>query len=63
VDAEVDVRAMLEALARRLEAASVADPGNAAVARELRETLRALGAAGESVDRELAEFDAAFSAA
>jgi hypothetical protein len=43
-DAPVDPRASLEALARRLEAASVADPANALVAKELRTTLLALSA-------------------
>jgi len=37
----------LAALAGRLVAASVADPGNAMLARELRATLVALGAAGD----------------
>ena len=59
----IDAHASLEALAARLEGAHVADPANAAVARELRETLRCLGAAGEAADDELAKFDAAFSAA
>jgi hypothetical protein len=40
--APVDVRESLAALARRLEAAHVADPANAVVARELRATLLAL---------------------
>lgn len=40
----VDPRAALERLAARLEAASIADPGNALVARELRATLLALSA-------------------
>jgi hypothetical protein len=48
----VDARASLEALAARLEAAHAADPGNAAVARVLKDTLLALGAAavGDSGD-------------
>jgi len=40
--APLDPRASLEGLARRLEAAHEADPGNANVARELRMTLQAL---------------------
>jgi hypothetical protein len=43
-DTPVDPRASLEGLARRLEAASMADPGNALVARELRATLVTLSA-------------------
>jgi hypothetical protein len=43
-DAAAGPRAALERLAARLEAASVADPGNALVARELRMTLVALSA-------------------
>jgi hypothetical protein len=42
-DAPVDTRASLEGLARRLEAAHEADPGNDRVARELRATLMVLG--------------------
>src|SRR5690349_4346288 len=38
----VDVQESLAALARRLEAAHVADPANAVVARELRATLLAI---------------------
>jgi hypothetical protein len=41
----VDPAAELEGLARRLAVAHVADPGNAALARELRITLQALAAA------------------
>jgi hypothetical protein len=41
-------RASLEGLAARLEAASIADPGNALVARELRMTLALLLAPAES---------------
>jgi hypothetical protein len=41
-DAGMDPQSMLEALARRLEAASEADPGNDRVARELRATLLVL---------------------
>jgi hypothetical protein len=48
---------------RRLEAACEAAKGNAVLERELRATLLALRGPGESVDRELAEFEAAFSAA
>jgi len=49
----VDPQASLEALARRLEAAHEADPGNTLAARELRLTLQVL--AGEDPD---AGFDA-----
>ncbi len=59
----VDALAALEAQARRLEAACEANPGSAALERELRATLLALRGSGENVDRELAEFDAAFGAA
>ncbi len=52
-DAPVDPQASLEALARRLEAAHEADPGNTLAARELRLTLQVL--AGEDPD---AGFDA-----
>ena len=62
-DGPVDVDASLERQARRLEAACEAAGGNAVLERELRATLLALRGPGESVDRELAEFDAAFSAA
>jgi hypothetical protein len=62
-DGPVDVDAALERQARRLEAACEAAKGNAVLERELRATLLALRGPGESVDRELAEFDAAFSAA
>jgi hypothetical protein len=44
----VDSRASLEGLAARLEAASIADPGNALVARELRMTLALLLAPADS---------------
>src|SRR5450755_4577896 len=60
-DGPVDVQASLEAQARRLEAACQAGEGNAVLERELRATLLALRGPGESVDRDLAEFDAAFS--
>ena len=49
-DAPVDAREALARLAARLEAAHVADPGNAAIARELRETLRSLPEAPASGD-------------
>jgi hypothetical protein len=39
---DLDVRESMLELARRLEAAHVADPGNAMVARELRATLLAI---------------------
>ena len=41
-DTAVDARAALERLAARLEAAHEADPGNAAIARVLKDTLLAL---------------------
>jgi hypothetical protein len=62
-DGPVDVEASLEAQARRLEAACEAAPGNAMLEKELRATLLALRGSGEGADREVAEFDAAFSAA
>jgi hypothetical protein len=52
----VDPAAELEGLARRLAVAHVADPGNAALARELRITLQALAAAEpDGVDDPLEE--------
>jgi len=54
----VDARASLEALARRLEAASEADPGDAAAARELRATLLVLPARGAAEVDPLAELAA-----
>jgi hypothetical protein len=48
-------RAMMEGLALRLEEQNKRDPGDAAVARELRATLQALGAAGGG-DDELSGF-------
>ncbi len=61
-DAVVDSQSMLEALALRLEAASVADPGNDRVARELRATLLVLDSRGRDasgiVDDPLAELRA-----
>jgi hypothetical protein len=62
-DAGIDPGVSLARLAARLEAAHEADPSDAAVARELRVTLLALRGIGEGADRELASFDAAFSAA
>jgi hypothetical protein len=59
----VDAQALLERQARRLEAACESQPGNAALEKELRATLLALRGPGEGADDELAEFDAAFSAA
>lgn len=47
-DMPVDPRASLERLARALEAAYTADPGNGTLARELRMTLQAL--AGDDPD-------------
>jgi hypothetical protein len=58
----VDVRASLAALARRLEAAHEAEPDNAAVARELRATLLTLGAGPgrrmDAVDQIRADWEA-----
>jgi hypothetical protein len=59
----VDVDAALERQVRRLEAACEAAGGNAVLERELRATLLALRGPGKTADDELAEFDAAFSAA
>jgi hypothetical protein len=59
----LDPQDALERLAARLEAAHVQAPGDAALARVLKDTLVALRGAGGTVDSELAEFDAAFSAA
>ena len=47
---DLDPHASLEGLARRLEAAHEAAPDDAAVARELRATLLALGAGGKAED-------------
>jgi hypothetical protein len=55
-------RAALERLAQRLEGAHAADPADAAVARELRMTLQALGA-GESAQDDAAAFLAEFRGA
>jgi len=49
-DTPVDARVSLEALARRLEAAHEADPGNARLAAELRATLLALPAGETPAD-------------
>jgi hypothetical protein len=49
-EGDLDAQAELVALARRLAAAHEADPGNAAVARELRMTLQVLEAPGPDVD-------------
>jgi hypothetical protein len=62
-DGPVDAQAALERQARRLEAACEADGGNAVLERELRATLLALRGPGKTADDELAEFEAAFSAA
>jgi hypothetical protein len=43
---DLDVRRSMTELAKRLEAAHEADPGNAMVARELRATLQALAGGG-----------------
>jgi hypothetical protein len=56
--AEVDVRAEMNALARRLEAAHMADPLNVSVARELRLTLQALAGVEPPADDPLAELRA-----
>jgi hypothetical protein len=58
----VDVRAALEAQARRLEAACEANPGSALLEKELRATLLALRGPREA-DDELAKFDAEFASA
>jgi hypothetical protein len=57
---ELDPEASLVALARRLEAAHEADPGNALIARELRMTLGRL-VGGDGADDGLAEFLARLS--
>jgi hypothetical protein len=64
LDYPVDVQVSLRALARRLEAAHEADPGNSALAKELRQTLLVLGRPGDAagrgpdvVDRLRAELD------
>ncbi len=54
---------MLEALARRLEAAHEADPADAQVARELRACLVTLMGPEQAVDGELGKFFAEFGAA
>jgi hypothetical protein len=58
----VDAQAALEAQARRLQASCEANPGSAALERELRATLLALRGSGEA-DDELAKFDAEFARA
>src|SRR6266516_2214179 len=62
-DSAVDARTMLEALARRLEAAHEADPADAQVARELRACLVVLMGPEQAVDGELGKFFAEFGAA
>ena len=62
-DGPVDVDAALERQVRRLEAACEAAGGSAVLERELRASLLALRGPGKTADDELAEFDAAFSAA
>jgi hypothetical protein len=59
-DGPVDVQAMLEAQAHRLEAACEAAEGSAVLERELRATLLVLRGPGEGIDDELAKFDAEF---
>jgi hypothetical protein len=59
----IDPQDALERLAARLEGAHEQAPGDAALARVLKDTLLALRGPGGTVDRELAEFDAEFSAA
>jgi hypothetical protein len=49
-DTSLDLRAALEGLARRLEAAHEAAPDDAALARVLKDTLLALGAGGRAED-------------
>jgi hypothetical protein len=61
--AAVDARVMLEALARRLEAAHEADPADAQVARVLQSCLVVLMGPEQAVDGELAKFFAEFSGA
>jgi hypothetical protein len=61
-DGALDPRAALERLAQRLEDAHAADAADAAVARELRMTLQALGA-GESAQDDAAAFLADFRSA
>ena len=61
-EGRVDAQASLEALARRLEAAHEASPGDAQVARVLKDVLLAIRGPGEG-DDELAKFDAEFSRA
>lgn len=56
----LDAQAALERQARRLEQACEADPGSAALEKELRATLLALRGPAETVDRELADFLADF---
>jgi hypothetical protein len=58
----VDAQASLERQARRLELACEAEPGNAALEKELRATLLALRG-GEAPDDDLAKFDAEFASA
>lgn len=62
-EGRVDAQASLEALARRLEAAHEDSPGDAQVARVLKDVLLALRGPGEGADDELAKFDAEFSRA
>jgi len=61
--ARVGPAVSLERLAARLESAHEADPGNAAVARELRATLLVLRGPGETADSELAGMFAEFRGA
>jgi hypothetical protein len=61
-DAATGPRASLQALAARLEAAHEADPADAAVARELRATLLALGA-GEGTEDDADAFMREFRSA
>ena len=57
-DGVVNPLESLRALARRLEAAHVADPGNDRVARELRATLMALSGVPEPAEDPLGELRA-----
>jgi hypothetical protein len=63
VGSGIDPQDALERLAARLEAAHEQAPGDAALGRVLKDTLLALRGPGKTADDELAEFDAAFSAA
>lgn len=55
-EGHIDAQASLEAQARRLEAACEAHPGDAALEKELRQTLLVLRGPGEAADSDLADF-------